>query len=532
MKKIALPKIEKKAFLMILAGIIFASLCLIVFWGFQKDGYYIDEFYTYTRANGTGIGVKVDVGQWNRTDSFISELASEGDENFRFGQVYKNCGFHPPVYHYMLHFVCSFFPGVFSKWLGIGLNMILMVLLLLLCADTAWRISGKDPYATLLATAVVAFAPATISGALFIRMYFGMALFGMWFMNLHVRNLEQEKLSVTKFLIPVLICGFLGFLTMYYFMIFMFIVTFFYCFYLFFCCKRYKDTVIYGSTVTLSLILAYFYFPVWVFYVFKTGGKSKKVKQNLISTDGDDIVRRIKFFYKLLNRHVFGGLLPVFIVLFVIGLIVLFFAWKKYGKIKDVPFAGRCMFFLGSTTVLYFLVMLKMTTKAMDTTHRYCFVVYPIFLMLMAIGVVLVFRRYERITVQPVIASALMMVLVVGLAYAQGQILYLNPSESDTVNFVAEHPDAKMVVFEQDNGTYDLLIYDCLQFDEAYFALVEKPETSYDDKIASAGELLVFVDSTVDQDECLQRIYDQNPNVSHADLLWGKEYSFVAYHVY
>lgn len=35
---------------------------------------------------------------------------------------------HPPFYYLLLHTVCSLFPGRFSKWSGIGLNIVLFVL--------------------------------------------------------------------------------------------------------------------------------------------------------------------------------------------------------------------------------------------------------------------------------------------------------------------------------------------------------------------------------------------------------------------
>lgn len=521
-------KKESLNYRIILLLIIIAGVVLCIYQGFQKKGFYIDEYYTFTRANGTGIGIAVDVGEWNTSDSYISQLVSEGSENFNFAQAYENCGFHPVVYHYMLHFVSSIFEGTFSKWLGIGLNIILYIIMLVLAADILLNITDKDKKITAIGLFAAAFSPCVVSGVMFIRMYMGLALFAMWYLYLHIHDLKRDKLSVKRFLLPIVICGFLGFLTMYYFVIFMFLTSFFYCFYLFFCCKRYKDTIVYGLSAMLSLVLSYLYMPECIYYIFKAEhGKSRKVANNLISTKG--IGKRLVFFYNLVNEHVFGGFLPVFIVALVIGIAVIFITRKKYGSIKELPYRAKCMILAGCPAVIYLLLMVKMTEKASDTTHRYCYIIYPIFVLLMAAGIYMILERYKKQFKYPYVITALLMLLVLAFAYKGNQVLYLFPEAAEGEKYIEQYKELPAVVLERDDGRIDALIKELMMFDETYFAVIDKPETVIDDKISEANSLLVFVDDKADKDEALKLIFDQNESLSSADFLWNAGSSFDVY---
>ena len=61
-------------------------------------------------------------GGWNSPEDFNEYLAVSPDDRFDYAQVYENQiidASHPPLYYALVHTVCSFFPGVFSKWLVI-----------------------------------------------------------------------------------------------------------------------------------------------------------------------------------------------------------------------------------------------------------------------------------------------------------------------------------------------------------------------------------------------------------------------------
>ena len=47
---------------------------------------------------------------------------------FDYASVYYNQtqDVHPPLFYFLLHTVCSLFPGSFTKWTGLGMNFVLL----------------------------------------------------------------------------------------------------------------------------------------------------------------------------------------------------------------------------------------------------------------------------------------------------------------------------------------------------------------------------------------------------------------------
>ena len=100
------------------------QLLLLIYYGSRKSGFHEDEFYSYYSTNKTA-GLFVNDREWIDRDSYRNEFVVLPGEQFRYGIVkqMQSWDVHPPLYYYILHTVCSLFPGVFSKWLGIAVNL-------------------------------------------------------------------------------------------------------------------------------------------------------------------------------------------------------------------------------------------------------------------------------------------------------------------------------------------------------------------------------------------------------------------------
>ena len=505
---------------LILMGILILSLISGIICGFLKKGFYIDEFYSYTRANGTGIGVAVTNGEWNDTSLYLSELTAQGEELFNFDQTYANCGFHPPVYHYLLHLASSLVPGVFTKWTGIIVNLFLSLILLLLAYRLSLKLTENNRSLSLLAVFFLEMSPALLSEIVFVRMYLCMAVFVLWYLLLHIDALESKSLSPLKFLLPLLVCGFLGFMSMYYFSLIMFPVCLFYCCHLFFIEKRIRDTFIYGITAFMSIVLSYLYLPTFVFYL--KHGKGNRTITGLAKSSG--LLSRIAFFYDLVNRHVFGGLLPVFLLLLLTGCIIIFFRLRsKTDPISPsaLPVSVKGLLLCAFSSVFYYLLMVKIAPKTGDTTNRYCFACYPVFILLMVIGSYLVFRHYKNIFKKPLLSCLLLMLLTTLMCFGFGQVLFLYPQAQENIDYAKDHPDEKVVMIHMDNGQYDEEIYDLIQYPFVYFFLNTDLEKAKDPQLSSADEILVYIDKKIEnKDECFDSLLSQNEKIKEASLLW------------
>ena len=59
---------------------------------------------------------------------FLNYVAPQGSTRFNYASVYYNQtqDVHPPLFYFLLHTVCSLFPGSFTKWTGLGMNLVLL----------------------------------------------------------------------------------------------------------------------------------------------------------------------------------------------------------------------------------------------------------------------------------------------------------------------------------------------------------------------------------------------------------------------
>ena len=213
--------------------IVMISVAGMLYFGTQKEGYHVDEMYSYGLANSeylpfmhfgeSGYDVKdwmleygagesfgdlfknlwkdyqilkdhdfqfyntpiyrdYRVAQENsadtRTTTWVSGqayrdyLSVSRNNTFNYASVYYNQrgDVHPPFYYLLLHTVCSLFPGVFSKWFALVINIVFLTGTLLLLYRMVKRyLGGRSP--ALAVVAVYGFSNGFFTSAMYLRMY-------------------------------------------------------------------------------------------------------------------------------------------------------------------------------------------------------------------------------------------------------------------------------------------------------------------------------------------------------------------------
>ncbi len=119
--------IEKYTFIF-LAVIIICQLLVITLFGVLKKSYFVDEIHTFGLSNSyykPFITWNEEPNSWHDKEFYLNFLTVQDDERFAYNSVYYNQvhDVHPPLYYIGIHTLCSFFPNIFSKWLGIIFNM-------------------------------------------------------------------------------------------------------------------------------------------------------------------------------------------------------------------------------------------------------------------------------------------------------------------------------------------------------------------------------------------------------------------------
>lgn len=115
----------------ILSFIIITILC--IYTGMISIGLEGDEVFSYISSTSLGGFYEICFLKdqtWYDGSYFYNSLAATGMERFNISMVFENQAMdtHPPLFYVFLNIVCSIFPGVYSKWFGIGLNIFFLIL--------------------------------------------------------------------------------------------------------------------------------------------------------------------------------------------------------------------------------------------------------------------------------------------------------------------------------------------------------------------------------------------------------------------
>lgn len=101
---------------------------IVVFFGFKKEGFHEDEYFTYWSSAGTAASEITPSGgrAWTSGYDLQRKFLVQSENRFDFAQVIQNQieDVHPPLYYLMLNVLMSLRPERFYKWFGIGLNLL------------------------------------------------------------------------------------------------------------------------------------------------------------------------------------------------------------------------------------------------------------------------------------------------------------------------------------------------------------------------------------------------------------------------
>lgn len=358
----------------------------------QKQGFHEDELYTYYSTARTN-GFYVEDGKWMEREDYRNEFVVLPGERFQYGLVkqVQSWDVHPPMYYWVFHTVASLVPGVFSKWIGLSVNLFFHGINLILLAYLTWLAAERDFGMAFLVTLVFGFSPASMSGVVFIRMYEMLTTFVLLCAVLHVRVVLRSKSDAgrgentlpVRTLLAMAAVTYIGFLTQYYYFIFLFFLGGAFCLWLLWSDRKVGNCVRYALAHGLAFCLAYLTYPAFPGQMFR-GQRGAQATKNFF--DLSNTFERIWFFLDLMNGYVFGYLF------FVILLVVVTLAVRVHRRRKNAaegaskPGASRfgmAFWLLLFAVTGYFLAVSKTALLLGNTSNRYQLPIYGIIVFLL-----------------------------------------------------------------------------------------------------------------------------------------------------
>ncbi len=511
--------------IMVLQFVVASYFCM------QKQGFHYDEYYSYYSSNVTYGLVPTD-REWKDVSEIRSEFQVFEGERFQYGLVKTMQSFdvHPPLYYMILHTICSLFPHFFSKWFGLGLNLGLFLICYCLMAKISYHIFKGNKYMMAVSCLLFGFQVGVLSGITFIRMYM---LLTMWCLAITIWHIPTWEKGL-KLTLKNSLCLFglvtLGFLTHYYYAVFLFFLAAYTCLYNWWERKDFKGSVIYGGIVCVGMAAAVLIYPSCLSHIFR-GYRGTEATGAFF--DFSNTLLRVDFFTDLMNQSVFGGALWLFLLIVFILWITLIFMTKEKRVLKGFWLENQGIAHLGFVTLGYFLVVAKTALLNAEEANRYELPIYGFCMLLMIAAI------YEPVKtiVQYVqtkksnsdISKKMQKIAVcaggilVGVAFlfqmaalGQDKVQFLYKEDAINVQWAAEHKEDAIVYLYNPNNVW--MIWDeseeLMQYEKIYFVSLADDSAITDNILEKEDEIYVYASRMEQAEKIMGELVRSNPKLN------------------
>lgn len=492
-------KISGKLGMLFLTVIIFFQIIAMTIVCSGKKEFHIDEIYSYLLSNSYHTDrIANDESKWDKWTSgnqYESFITVQDGEKFAYDKVYYNNSLdcHPPLYYWIIHTVCSFFPDQFSKWFGLFVNILFLVGVDILIYLISRRIINSR-LMQFLPVVVYGFSPIAVETVTFIRMYMMLTFISMMICYLFV-SLMKEGITKTKIgLIWLFI--FLGGITQYYSLVLSFWGVLFFEIYLL-VHKKIKLFFIHGFGSLASVTLVYFSFPYILTQAFgsDTNNIGNEVSNNLFNIKLH--LRQARDLAETLIDHTgYGNAGNKFCIALGASLVILLvfrFIKNKKAALKQTPEA----LWMAGVIAMTFLSVAFIGGEYVYL--RYIYYIVPLMYILAAYLI----DKYAgfRGLIQKILIGALTVYSIATFTYGavnkMSPYLFRETAESDAI--LNEYSDLKLLIIgtedERSTAVPTGNIIKIMQFSDVYLGTKNSVKESgvFEECLNKEEQFIVFI---------------------------------------
>ena len=420
-------------------------LCVIVL----KQNYMVDEIYSYGLANHTdGIRIVFEDGKTYVPASkpYLDYMGVNENAKFDYGNVWLNQtnDVHPPLYYAILHTICSFFPGQFSRFFAGGINLV-FVLMTLWAFRACLRCFTDNEWSIFAVSMAYALSPGILNNVSFFRMYvMAMCIVTMLYL-VYLKKYKSYEQNGSKekpgFYIALGLLAFCGALTHYYCVIFTVAISFIFALWQLIK-RRYANVIGIIITGIVSGGAAYAVFPAMIDHVFH-GYRGEQSMDNLKLSLAETL-QRFKGFFDKVDGQLFGN---TGLIVLGIGVIFLFAAYlyqRKNRQKKENPTFPVILLWL--SVLIYFIFVGK---SAVYVSDRYMFPVYALIWLSIILPLLIAEDRFSKSYV--LIPEVLIVCVLTAMAYFKNTWPYMYMESAPILKAADIHNQADCLFIYDDD---------------------------------------------------------------------------------
>lgn len=519
--------IKKYIFCLIFIG----ALALSLFYGFQKQGFHEDEYYTYFSSNRS-LGLYQPDRQWQERQTILDEFAVKKGEGFNYGLVklVQSWDVHPPFYYFIFHTICSLVPGVFTKWTGIITNLLAFAVSFIFLMLIMERLK-VSPLVEVLTLIFWALNPQTVSANIFVRMYAWLGALILACAYFHIRLIQEYdgnaadiKRYLLRLILPIMIVSYIGFLIQYFYIFFFVFIGAATAWIIAFVKRDIKNAAFYVGGCAVSLMLSVITYPSCLSHLFG-GYRGSGASGSFFDIQNTGM--RLSFFTGLVNDFVFAGGLIIILIVILIGT-MLKIAGKKKRSFVEIPLkkekrsgGGHIpeITALAVASFGYFFMASKTALLVGSASNRYEMPVYSLLILLIFMDAFYVLGSFKN-RVLVYIFAAIMLALLLKGHLSDKNVLFLYPEDAGKIEYARQNSKEVAVVMFNPATPHNVwrLTDEILQYDKVFYMDGSNLSEVTDPEVINAKKVILYAADEDHEQEAIDQLVSSCKNLS--DITW------------
>lgn len=433
-----------------------------------------------------------------KEDALTYLTIGKGDVLNYFSVYYNQArDVHPPLFYFLVHFVSTIFYGQFSKYIIFTINLVFFV-------GTLWiikKIMEKLDIKKMAIPTMILYGASMgcISTVMFQRMYMMLTFFSVLYLYLTIKFVQEDFKIEKKY--PWIFTILFGFLTQYYFCIYIVFVFLLVSAYLL-TKKEYQKLGRYFLVHVIAAVIGILFYPASIYHIFfsyRGLGDGREVAKPIIQS----CIYYFSQIYKL-----FGMKHLLFLILVLYFILIL----KNKAKIDQKKIFYCSLIFLPS--MMYLFTIAKIAPfLGEDYTSRYIMLLFPI----IAVGVAYLFSFATK--KQGIFFTISLLLSVNGLYY--NEPVYLYKDYKKAMDIATTYKDDHFVYVYDNSFTH----LSSLPEFATYKASLIINENNYDfsllenDELINSNEFILCIKNWLNVEDILNKVLEGSHYTKYEKLL-------------